>query len=102
MRVCFFAVYSIFLTPRGILDSRGSKRIGTFPRSAEYLLMHRRLAKSVTLLALGIYLMTGVPAQARSLMDFFRAIGNSIAHPQKKQSKSRGKSSKGSETATAS
>ena len=64
--------------------------------------MHRRLAKLVTVLSLGIYLMTGVPAQARSLMDFFRAIGNSIAHPQKKQSKSRGKSNKASGTATAS
>jgi hypothetical protein len=64
--------------------------------------MHRRLVGFIIAISLGTYLTTSATAEARTLMDFFRAVGNSIAHPQKKQSKPRSRSSKGSETKNAS
>lgn len=64
--------------------------------------MCRKLMRLAVAISVASYLLTGATSEARSLMDFFKAIGDSIAHPQKKQSKSRPKSTKGSGTTSAS
>ena len=64
--------------------------------------MHPRLVRLIAAISLATYLTTGATVEARSLMDFFRAVGNSIAHPQKKQPRARAKSTKGSGTTNAS
>ena len=46
--------------------------------------MHHRLTTLIALLSLIAFLTTNDVAEARSLMDFLKAVGNSIAHPQKK------------------
>jgi len=52
-----------------------------------------RLTKLIVVLSLIGFLMSGNVAEAGSFLDFFRAIGNSIAHPEKK-SQSHTKSTK--------
>lgn len=46
--------------------------------------MHRRLTRLIIAFSLVAFLTTSDVANARSFMDFFKAVGNSIAHPQKK------------------
>src|ERR1043166_4952247 len=57
--------------------------------------------KFVTVLSVVVCLTTDA-LQARSLLDVFKAIGNSIAHPQKKQTKPHAKGSRESTTKNAS
>ena len=65
--------------------------------------MHHRLLRLIAAISLAAYSIISPPAEARSLGDFFKALGNSIAHPQKKQQpRTRAKSSKGSGTTNAS
>jgi hypothetical protein len=52
-----------------------------------------RLTRLIVVLSLIGFLMSGNVAEAGSFLDFFRAIGNSIAHPEKK-SQSHTKSTK--------
>ena len=46
--------------------------------------MYRRLTRLVTASWLVAFLTTSEVADARSFLDFLKAVGNSIAHPQKK------------------
>jgi len=46
--------------------------------------MHRRLTRLITAFWLVAFLTTSEVADARSFLDFLKAVGNSIAHPQKK------------------
>jgi len=48
--------------------------------------MHRRLRRLLAALSLVVCLGVSHAANARSLMDFLKAVGNSIAHPQQKKS----------------
>lgn len=45
---------------------------------------YRRRARLVAAFSLAAFLTASDVADARSLLDFFKAVGNSIAHPQRK------------------
>lgn len=46
--------------------------------------MHRRLTTVITAFSLTAFVAASDVAEARSFLDFLKAVGNSIAHPQKK------------------
>ena len=46
--------------------------------------MHRRLTRLIIAFSFVAFLTTSDVANARSFLDFLKAVGNSIAHPQKK------------------
>jgi hypothetical protein len=56
--------------------------------------MHRRLRGLIAAVSLVVCLAVMQRAEARTLMDFFKAVGNSIAHPQQKKSQAHKTSSK--------
>jgi hypothetical protein len=93
VRVSFFY---IFLGPDPTNDQKGLEHFSALRIVPSG--MRRQLTKLTMLMSLGLYLITS-PAEARTLGDFFKALGNSIAHPQKKQSKPRSSKS-GKESGT--
>jgi hypothetical protein len=102
--------YELFFPPLGEIDfSRASGRLGAVTQQRPLLLprrdyelvrlvawlhhqsLHQRLTRLIVVLSLTGFLTVSDVANAGSFMDFFRAIGNSIAHPEKKsQSRTKG------------